>query len=47
VVNHRPRTRGTSNYGTFDRLFVGIADLTGVMWLMRRARRAEIMEDDV
>jgi dolichol-phosphate mannosyltransferase len=47
VVNHRPRARGTSNYGTFDRLFVGIADLMGVMWLMRRAKRTEIMEDDV
>jgi dolichol-phosphate mannosyltransferase len=38
-VNHRPRQRGTSNYGTFDRLWVGIADLLGVMWLQRRSRR--------
>jgi dolichol-phosphate mannosyltransferase len=35
-VNHRPRSRGTSNYGTLDRLAVGIIDLIGVMWLMRR-----------
>ena len=26
-VNHRPRQRGTSKYGVFDRLGVGIADL--------------------
>jgi dolichol-phosphate mannosyltransferase len=36
-VNHRPRERGISNYGTLDRLFVGIVDLAGVMWLKRRA----------
>jgi glycosyltransferase involved in cell wall biosynthesis len=46
AVNHRPRERGTSNYGTLDRLFVGIADLLGVMWLMRRAKLPEIMPDD-
>ncbi|MCC7049001.1 MAG: glycosyltransferase [Alphaproteobacteria bacterium] len=37
-VNHRPRLSGRSNYGLFDRLWVGIVDLLGVMWLMRRAR---------
>lgn len=46
AVNHRPRARGRSNYGTLDRLFVGIADLIGVMWLMRRAKHPEIMADD-
>jgi dolichol-phosphate mannosyltransferase len=45
-VNHRPRQRGRSNYGTLDRLFVGIADLVGVMWLMRRAKNPELMPDD-
>jgi dolichol-phosphate mannosyltransferase len=35
-VNHRPREHGTSKYGVFDRLWVGIADLFGVMWLCRR-----------
>jgi dolichol-phosphate mannosyltransferase len=35
-VNHRPRERGQSKYGVFDRLWVGIADLFGVMWLCRR-----------
>jgi dolichol-phosphate mannosyltransferase len=35
-VAHRARTRGTSKYGLFDRLWVGIVDLFGVMWLLRR-----------
>ena len=43
-VNHRPRTRGTSNYGMFDRLWVGIVDLFGVMWLQRRVRRPRVSE---
>jgi dolichol-phosphate mannosyltransferase len=43
-VNHRPRERGVSNYGTLDRLMVGIVDLFGVMWLQRRAKRPEIIE---
>jgi dolichol-phosphate mannosyltransferase len=43
-VNHRPRTRGTSNYGMFDRLWVGIVDLFGVMWLQRRMRRPRVTE---
>jgi dolichol-phosphate mannosyltransferase len=36
-VGHRPRERGKSKYGLFDRLWVGITDLFGVMWLQRRA----------
>jgi dolichol-phosphate mannosyltransferase len=43
-VNHRPRVRGRSNYGTFDRLWVGIFDLVGVFWLMRRAARPSLDE---
>jgi dolichol-phosphate mannosyltransferase len=38
-VNHRPRLRGASKYGTLDRLIVSIADLFGVMWLARRWKR--------
>lgn len=41
-VNHRPRTRGRSNYGTLDRLWAGIFDLFGVFWLQRRWRRPDI-----
>ena len=35
-VGHRARTVGQSKYGILDRLIVGIADLAGVIWLMRR-----------
>ncbi len=37
-VGHRNREHGKSNYGTFDRLMVGIVDLFGVAWLQRRAK---------
>jgi dolichol-phosphate mannosyltransferase len=43
-VNHRPRLRGTSKYGTWHRLWVGIVDLIGVMWLQRRARLPQVRE---
>ena len=38
-VNHRPRTRGRSNYGTLDRAWVGLFDLLGMVWLQRRWKR--------
>src|SRR5262245_28584601 len=38
VVDRRRRA-GTSNYGMWDRLWVGILDLFGVWWLIRRRRR--------
>ena len=41
-VNHRPRLRGVSNYGTLDRLAVGLVDLLGVMWLQRRWKRPRL-----
>ncbi len=37
AVHHRPRMTGQSKYGLFDRLWVGIVDLFGVRWLIRRA----------
>ncbi len=37
-VNHRPRGAGQSNYSNLKRGLVGIPDLLGVMWLMRRSR---------
>ena len=43
-VNHRPRERGRSNYGIFDRLWVGIVDLFGMMWLMRRAKNPVLID---
>jgi len=46
AVNHRERTRGTSKYGLHNRLWVGIVDLFGVMWLIRRGSpRIRIDED--
>jgi dolichol-phosphate mannosyltransferase len=43
-VNHRPRTRGRSKYGVHNRLWVGIVDLFGVMWLKRRMTHPVIDE---
>jgi dolichol-phosphate mannosyltransferase len=43
-VNHRPRSRGVSNYGTLDRLAVAFADLIGVLWLQRRAKNPQLRE---
>jgi dolichol-phosphate mannosyltransferase len=45
AVNHRPRARGRSKYGMWDRLWVGIVDLFGVMWLQSRAVRPVIEPD--
>ncbi|MBM3507873.1 MAG: glycosyltransferase family 2 protein [Alphaproteobacteria bacterium] len=38
-VSHRPRRSGRSHYGVHNRLWVGIVDLIGVMWLKRRSGR--------
>src|SRR5262245_3538468 len=38
-VVDRPRRHGVSNYGLWDRLWVGILDLFGVWWLIRRRKR--------
>lgn len=43
-VDHRPRTRGVSKYGTWHRLWVGIWDLLGVIWLQRRAHVPQVEE---
>lgn len=45
-VNHRPRERGQSKYGLFNRLWVGIVDIFGVMWLNRRLSRVRIAPED-
>jgi len=37
-VAHRPREHGQSHYGIHNRLWVGLVDLCGVMWLQRRAK---------
>jgi dolichol-phosphate mannosyltransferase len=38
-VVDRPRLTGVSNYGFFDRIWVGIVDLMGVRWLIKRRRQ--------
>ena len=45
-VAHRNREHGKSNYGTIDRLLVGIVDLFGVAWLQRRAKIPNIVKED-
>jgi dolichol-phosphate mannosyltransferase len=37
-VIDRPRHSGVSNFGFFDRLWIGIMDLAGVWWLIRRKK---------
>jgi dolichol-phosphate mannosyltransferase len=44
-VVDRPRLTGVSNYGFFDRLWVGILDLAGVWWLIRRRRSVPNAEE--
>lgn len=36
-VGHRPRSSGSSKYGTLDRLAAGLVDVLGVLWLKKRA----------
>ncbi|WP_456446175.1 glycosyltransferase family 2 protein [Thiolapillus sp.] len=43
-VNHRPRHKGESKYGVHNRLWTGIVDMLGVLWLQRRGKRPEIKE---
>jgi len=44
-VVDRPRRAGVSKYGFFDRLWVGIADMFGVLWLIRRRGRVATARD--
>jgi dolichol-phosphate mannosyltransferase len=43
-VNHRARGAGTSKYNNLNRALVGIADLRGVAWLIRRSKRTGVEE---
>jgi dolichol-phosphate mannosyltransferase len=43
-VAHRPREMGVSKYGFWNRAIVGISDLFGVSWLIRRGKRPEFSE---
>jgi len=45
-VGHRPRTRGSSKYGMLNRLWVGIVDILGVLWLRRRYKPGLQVRED-
>ena len=45
-VSHRPRKRGKSKYGILDRLWVGIFDLFGMVWLKYRPINPEVNESE-
>ena len=45
-VHHRARERGQSKYGMLDRLWVGIVDILGVMWLRRRYKPGLITREE-
>lgn len=36
LINHRPRFKGVSKYGTMNRLWVGIADMFAMRWYRKR-----------
>ena len=44
-VIDRPRHSGVSNYGFFDRLWIGIMDLFGVWWLIRRKKPTPVVTE--
>jgi len=43
-VNHRARSTGVSKYNNLNRALVGVADLRGVGWLIRRAKVTAVEE---
>jgi dolichol-phosphate mannosyltransferase len=45
-VAHRPRAHGRSKYGFHNRLWPGLVDLAGVLWLKRRTRMPHIEKTD-
>jgi len=45
-VAHRARVHGESKYGFHNRLWPGIVDLAGVLWLKRRAKLPQIVKTD-
>lgn len=46
-VTHRARGAGQSNYTNLQRALVGVVDLFGVAWLLRRAKKTEPESFDV
>jgi len=46
-VNHRERQLGSSHYGFFDRLWVGIFDIMGVIWLKSRTTQPVVIKEEM
>ncbi|PKH00337.1 glycosyltransferase family 2 protein [Paraglaciecola sp. MB-3u-78] len=44
-VSHRDRQFGQSKYNMLGRLGVGLIDMIGVMWLQRRYKASEVIDD--
>ena len=44
-VVDRPRLHGVSNYGLWDRLWIGLLDLAGVWWLIWRRKRVPLVSE--
>ena len=44
-VNHRPRTKGKSKYGVWNRLFRGLRDCLAVRWMQSRWLRYEVKDE--
>lgn len=44
-VNHRERQLGSSHYGFFDRLWVGVFDILGVIWLKSRTTHPVVIKE--
>lgn len=47
AVNHRARATGVSKYNNLQRLWVGLFDLVGVSWLIRRQARVGCIRTQV
>lgn len=45
-VSHRPRGGGQSHYSNLQRGLVGVFDLMGVAWLLRRRKKVQATEID-
>lgn len=45
-VRHQARMAGRSNYSNLQRALVGVVDLFGVMWLIKRAKKVREARED-
>jgi dolichol-phosphate mannosyltransferase len=47
LVNHRPRTRGSSKYGVHNRLWRGLRDCFAMRWFRARALRGDRAGEEI